>query len=353
MANYHFVYKDVEGASTQWDDIQKKLGNLPPKPPTFKPPSFKAAKDEDSKHKDKAWIDDRAEEQPQDLEDDLELDKNRFLQEYRKKRLGELRQAAKVQRYGSVVPISGSDFLREVSQAPPNVWVILATKYPATKFVKMISTDCIPNYPDCNLPTLLLYNNGVVKANYVGLHNFGRRCTPEVIMSLYVDIVSSKIPKDVEDVKSAPVMESSRPCKDVELSPSKDVEPRLFIDEEDPKLKLGKDIEELKSKLNIVALKNENSELSKKLDVALGKIEAIVIGCDGIRSPITKWIGFSEPKYASHYALCRLAFYLDGQPYEPKVNYIYGKEVRGGCVLVSPTKVYRFVCFNSLAPGII
>ncbi|KAI8002304.1 Phosducin-like protein 3 [Camellia lanceoleosa] len=199
MANYHFVYKDVEGASTQWDDIQRKLGNLPPKPPAFKPPSFTPAEDEDSKHKDKAWIDDRTEEQLEDLEDDPDLDDDRFLQEYRKKRLGELTQAAKVQRYGSVVPISGSDFVREVSQAPPDVWVVvilykdgypecglllqcleqLATKYPATKFVKIISTDCIPHYPDCNLPTLLVYNNSAVKANYVGLHNFGRRCTPE------------------------------------------------------------------------------------------------------------------------------------------------------------------------------
>ncbi|KAL7237764.1 hypothetical protein ACSBR2_003961 [Camellia fascicularis] len=54
MASYHFVYKDVEGASTQWEDIQRKLGNLPPKPPAFKPPSFKPTEDEDSKHKDKA-----------------------------------------------------------------------------------------------------------------------------------------------------------------------------------------------------------------------------------------------------------------------------------------------------------
>ncbi|KAI8000215.1 Kinesin-like protein KIN-13A [Camellia lanceoleosa] len=107
------------------------------------------------------------------------------------------------------------------------------------------------------------------------------------------------------------------------------------------------------SKKKIVALKNENFELSKKLDVALGKIEAIVIGCDGIRSPITKWMGFSEPKYAGHCALCGLAFYLDGQPYEPKVNYIYGKGVHGGCVPVSPTKVYRFIYLNSSAPGII
>ncbi|KAL7232750.1 hypothetical protein ACSBR2_010708 [Camellia fascicularis] len=121
-----------------------------------------------------------------------------------KKRLAEIRETAKVQRYGSVIPISRSNFVREVSQSPPDVWVVvilykdgypecgillqcleeLATKYPATKFVKIISTDFIPNYPNRNLPTLLVYNNGVVKANYVGLHNFGRRCTPEDILSV-------------------------------------------------------------------------------------------------------------------------------------------------------------------------
>lgn len=77
----------------------------------------------------------------------------------------------------------------------------------------------------------------------------------------------------------------------------------------------------------------------------------IVIGCDGIRSPIAKWMGFSEPKYAGHCAFRGLSFYPDGQPYEPKVNYIYGKGVRGGCVPVSSTKVYWFICFNSSAPG--
>ncbi|KAI5656644.1 hypothetical protein M9H77_25437 [Catharanthus roseus] len=197
MADYHFVYKDVEGASTQWDDIQRKLGNLPPKPAAFKPPPFTPAEDQDSKPKDKAWIDDKTEEELEDLEDDL--DDDRFLLEYRKKRLDEMREAAKIAKFGSVMPISGSDFVREVSQAPSDVWVVvilykdsypdcelllqcveeLARKYPATKFVKIISTDCIPNYPDCNLPTVLVYNNGAVKANYVGLHSFGRRCTPE------------------------------------------------------------------------------------------------------------------------------------------------------------------------------
>ncbi|WOG81291.1 hypothetical protein DCAR_0100437 [Daucus carota subsp. sativus] len=77
----------------------------------------------------------------------------------------------------------------------------------------------------------------------------------------------------------------------------------------------------------------------------------IVIGCDGIRSPIATWMGFPEPKYVGHCAFRGLAFYPDGQPFEPKVNYIYGRGVRAGYVPVSPTKVYWFVCFNSSTPG--
>ena len=55
----------------------------------------------------------------------------------------------------------------------------LASRYPAMKFVKIISTDCIPNYPDCNLPTLLAYRHGAVEGTHVGLKSVGRRCTPE------------------------------------------------------------------------------------------------------------------------------------------------------------------------------
>jgi len=79
MGDYHFVYKDVEGASTQWDDIQTKLGNLPPKPPAFKPPPFTPSSDHQPK--DKTWIDSQTSEELEDLEDDL--DDDRFLQEYR------------------------------------------------------------------------------------------------------------------------------------------------------------------------------------------------------------------------------------------------------------------------------
>ena len=56
----------------------------------------------------------------------------------------------------------------------------LAAQYPGTKFVKIISTDCIPKYPDQNLPTVLLYHNTQLKQHLVGLPLYGgRHTTPE------------------------------------------------------------------------------------------------------------------------------------------------------------------------------
>ncbi|KAH7833958.1 hypothetical protein Vadar_011387 [Vaccinium darrowii] len=103
--------------------------------------------------------------------------------------------------------------------------------------------------------------------------------------------------------------------------------------------KLGK-IERTESGGTLLELMNGSSISAK-----------IVIGCDGVRSPVAKWMGFAEPKYAGHCAFRGLGFYPDGQPFEPRVNYIYGRGVRAGFVPVSPTKVYWFVCFNSSTPG--
>ena len=49
----------------------------------------------------------------------------------------------------------------------------LAVKYPQTKFVKSISTVCIPNYPDKNLPTLFIYKAGELKESVIGPFAFG------------------------------------------------------------------------------------------------------------------------------------------------------------------------------------
>ena len=49
----------------------------------------------------------------------------------------------------------------------------LAAKFPATKFLKSISTVCIPNYPDKNLPTVFVYFEGDLKKQMVGPLAFG------------------------------------------------------------------------------------------------------------------------------------------------------------------------------------
>ena len=39
----------------------------------------------------------------------------------------------------------------------------LAIKYPAVKFIKSLAEQCIPNYPDHNLPTIFIHLNGELK----------------------------------------------------------------------------------------------------------------------------------------------------------------------------------------------
>ncbi|KAJ6701213.1 FAD/NAD(P)-BINDING OXIDOREDUCTASE FAMILY PROTEIN [Salix koriyanagi] len=80
--------------------------------------------------------------------------------------------------------------------------------------------------------------------------------------------------------------------------------------------------------------RRENGKMLLELVDGTRLLAKIVIGCDGIRSPVAKWMGV-----------------LRAQPFEPLVNYVYGRGLRAGYVPVSPTKVYWFICFNSPSPG--
>ncbi|EOY24218.1 FAD/NAD(P)-binding oxidoreductase family protein isoform 1 [Theobroma cacao] len=96
---------------------------------------------------------------------------------------------------------------------------------------------------------------------------------------------------------------------------------------------------------------SENGETLLELTNGTRLLAKIVVGCDGIRSTIAKWMGFSEPKYAGHCALRGLGYYPKGQPFAPRVSYMYGRGLRAGYVPVSPTKVYWFICYNSPSAG--
>ncbi|XP_031483641.1 monooxygenase 2 isoform X1 [Nymphaea colorata] len=96
--------------------------------------------------------------------------------------------------------------------------------------------------------------------------------------------------------------------------------------------------------------KNHMGETSLELEDGTRLATKVLIGCDGARSSVAKWMGFSNPSYVGHSAYRGLGMYPNGQLFNPKVHYIYGRGLRAGYVPLSPMKVYWFICFNSPSP---
>jgi hypothetical protein len=72
MADYHKIYKGPDGQTTQWEDIQVKLGNMTPRDPKYKPPKYEG---EAKPVKDAKWIKDQEEEGLSDQEDAFDDDR--------------------------------------------------------------------------------------------------------------------------------------------------------------------------------------------------------------------------------------------------------------------------------------
>ncbi|KAL1498476.1 hypothetical protein AB1Y20_013801 [Prymnesium parvum] len=166
--------------TTEWDDIHRRLGNLPP--------LHAAAPEADAAV--------GAEEAgPLPLEERREdcADEDAELQQLRALRLRELKREALAHRYGTVELISAAEFVPQVNHAGEGVAVVvflfkprhypsnymlvllerLAKQHPHVKFVKILFTDCIPNYPEKNLPTLLVYRDDDLLQQFVGVSCYG------------------------------------------------------------------------------------------------------------------------------------------------------------------------------------
>ena len=77
---YHTVYTRPEGETTQWEDLQRKYGNLPPKEAVQKPAAFIPEQD---KSKDRQLLDNDDDiEALEHAEDDFADDP--FLEAYRR-----------------------------------------------------------------------------------------------------------------------------------------------------------------------------------------------------------------------------------------------------------------------------
>ncbi|VDO00200.1 unnamed protein product [Rodentolepis nana] len=124
--------------------------------------------------------------------DEIEEDV-KFLELYRQKRIEEMKQAALRAKFGTYGEVNKADWTQAVNNAGEGVYVVvhlaykgnekcavidqhlrvLAARYPAVKFLRGEAALCVPNFPDSNLPTIIVYYEGEVKTQYVGIKALG------------------------------------------------------------------------------------------------------------------------------------------------------------------------------------
>uniref|UniRef100_A0A2K6PWQ9 Phosducin-like protein 3 n=1 Tax=Rhinopithecus roxellana TaxID=61622 RepID=A0A2K6PWQ9_RHIRO len=156
-------------ADTEWSDILRKKGILP-------------LKEMVTTHEDMTL------EELEDHEDQINEEDERAIEMYRWQRLAEWKATKLKNKFGEVLEISGKDYVQEVTKAMEGLWFILhlykqgiplcalinqhlsglARKFPDVKFIKAVSTTCVPNYPDRNLPTIFVYVERDIKARFIG-----------------------------------------------------------------------------------------------------------------------------------------------------------------------------------------
>lgn len=177
---------------TEWNDILRKKGILPPKEPEVTEEMLTEMLEQTIQEKQST--DARLGKLSLDELDELEDDEDEaILREYRRKRIEEMKAEAAINKYGEVLEISAQDYVEKVNNAGPSVWVFLhlykqgiplcalinqylsrlAVKFPKVKFLKSISTTCIPNFPDRNLPAIFVYFEGQMKRQFIGTAEFG------------------------------------------------------------------------------------------------------------------------------------------------------------------------------------
>ncbi|XP_050752403.1 phosducin-like protein 2 [Gymnogyps californianus] len=176
---------------TEWNDILRHFGILPPKE---KPKDeieemvLRLQKEAEVKPYERMNL-----EELKEAEDDFDEADRKAIEMYRQQRLQEWKCLQRRQKYGELREICGEQYVKEVTNAPEDVWVIihlyrssipmcllvnehlslLARKFPEVKFLKAIVNSCIQNYHDRCLPTILVYKTGEIKGRFIGVAECG------------------------------------------------------------------------------------------------------------------------------------------------------------------------------------
>jgi hypothetical protein len=200
--------------TSEWDDIQRRLGNLPELPPAeagidedeLRAMVMAAANDKKKQVFDADLDGDSLSSDDEDLLAELLQgdDEQEAFEAYRRERMKQLQSSSGASSssssssssfaiFGRVREISRQEFTQQVtgysngkcgvllyderdeSKLLAAALGALAERHVGAKFVKIQAQQCIANYPRANTPTLLIYENGDVVKQFVGLSQFGGR----------------------------------------------------------------------------------------------------------------------------------------------------------------------------------
>ncbi|KFX87928.1 hypothetical protein O988_09220 [Pseudogymnoascus sp. VKM F-3808] len=169
---------DDPNADTEWNDILRKHGVIPEKPPS-PTPMIEEAILEGRRLAHENRLEGKDLDELDELEDDED---DAFLEKYRMQRVMEMNALAQKAKHGTVYPLSKPDYSREVTEASKNevvlvnltsgmgtnvesrvlteLWRDAAREFGEIKFCEMKGDQAIEGYPDRNCPTILVYKDG-------------------------------------------------------------------------------------------------------------------------------------------------------------------------------------------------
>ncbi|KAG0639113.1 thioredoxin-like protein [Tuber brumale] len=175
---------DDPNADTEWNDILRKHGVIPEKPPSPTPIIEEAIL-----HARELAHENRLEGKDLDELDELEDEEDEeFLAVYKQKRLAELSTLSQKSVHGHVYHLQKPDYSRDVTEASKGstvlvnmtssnaesrllsaLWRQAAEKFADVKFCEIAAGMCIEGYPDANCPTILVYKNEDIMEQIVRL----------------------------------------------------------------------------------------------------------------------------------------------------------------------------------------